>query len=65
MPSPSQKHQPKSPKAKEDPGLSSKKKNKDKVKWVAAEKAVIIMTLLTQRQLGTHQNLASSHPCGP
>src|SRR5882672_384367 len=52
MPSPSQKHRPKSPKAKDDPGLPSKKKHKDKAKWVATEEAAIIGTLLTQKAAG-------------
>ena len=35
-----------------DPGLLSKKKHKDKVRWVAAEEATIIATLLTQKVAG-------------
>jgi len=35
-----------------NPGLSSKKKCKDKVKWVAAKEATIIAMLLTQKASG-------------
>src|SRR5882672_9030363 len=47
MPHPSQKH--KYPKVKDDPRFPSKKKHKDKAKWVATEEAAIIGTLLTQK----------------
>ena len=46
---PVQKHQPKNPKVPNNLGLLTKKKHKDKVRWVAAEEAAIIMTLLTQK----------------
>src|SRR5882672_11073419 len=52
MPSPVKKHRPKDPKVPNDPGLLTKKKRKDKARWVAAEEAAIITTLLTQKAAG-------------
>jgi len=49
MPSLAQTHQPTSLKVKDAPGLPSKKKHKDKVKWVATEEGTMIAMLLTQK----------------
>src|SRR5882724_490303 len=49
MPSMAQTHQPTSLKAKNSPGLPSKKKHKDKVKWVSTKEATMIAMLLTQK----------------
>jgi len=46
MPSPAKKNHTKIPMVPNDPG---KKKCKDKARWVAAEEAAIIATLLTQK----------------
>jgi len=52
MLSPVKKHRPKDPKVPNDPGFLTKKKCKDKARWVAAEEAAIIATLLTQKAAG-------------
>src|SRR5882724_13428575 len=49
MPSPAQTYRPTSLKAKDAPDFPSKKKCKDKAKWVATEEAAMITTLLTQK----------------
>jgi len=64
MPSPVKKHRPKDPKVPNDPGLLTKKKRKDKARWVAAEEAAIIATLLTQKAASNVSESASSHQCG-
>jgi len=49
MPNPAKKTHTKIPTGPNDPG---KKKHKDKARWVAAEEAAIITTLLTQKAAG-------------